>query len=287
MTYFSDRERGPAPRIRPDIPQAAWGGIVAVIDSLAGNGALGIDFPDECPDGRGPVGTHSHNLGLALQAEIPELMWPLRAGELPPTLAILDLLEFTHRHVAEPIQDSFHSFFGHYHLNFDRNQGQQDFRARVNRILERNGIAFELGDDGLVRRLAAPALQELLSQQAFATGDSTLDALLEAARTKFLNPDAQVRREALEKLWDAWERIKTLEPGANKKASTRALLDKAATEPEFRSLLENEASSLTAVGNTFRIRHAETNQVELQTEDHVDYLFHRMFALVWMLLRAR
>ena len=96
-----------------------------------------------------------------------------------------------------------------------------------------------------------------------------------------------MRREALEKLWDAWERIKTMEPGANKKASTKALLDKAATEPEFRKLIENEAQSLTVVGNKFHIRHSETAQIEIQSEDQIDYLFHRLFALIWLVLRAR
>jgi len=35
-----------------------------------------------------------------------------------------------------------------------------------------------------------------------------------------------VRRESLEKLWDAWERLKTVEPGGDKKAQAKALLDK-------------------------------------------------------------
>ena len=35
--------------------------------------------------------------------------------------------------------------------------------------------------------------------------------MLEAARKKLLDPDLSVRNEALETLWDAWERIKALE----------------------------------------------------------------------------
>ena len=45
--------------------------------------------------------------------------------------------------------------------------------------------------------------------------------MLESARRKFLDPDPAVRLEALEKIWDAFERVKTLEiPGdGNKKVS--------------------------------------------------------------------
>ena len=115
----------------------------------------------------------------------------------------------------------------------------------------------------------------------------TLDSMLESARIKFLNPNPQIRRESLEKLWDAWERLKTIEPGADKKDQTKALLDKAATEPVFRDLLEQEAKALNAIGNTFQIRHSETTQTPLQSDSHVDYLFHRLFSLIWMLVKLR
>lgn len=130
-------------------------------------------------------------------------------------------------------------------------------------------------------------LHELLTAQAFRTGDATLDGLLESARAKFLSPDANVRREAIEKLWDAWERVKTLEVGPDKRSSVKTLLDKAADEPTFREVLEQEARAVTDVGNRFQIRHSETTQVPLQRNDHVDYLFHRLFALIWLVLRAR
>jgi hypothetical protein len=286
-TYFSDRENGPTAKVRLEVDATAWGGLVALIEGLLSNGGFGIDFPDQCPDGRGPTGTNDHTLGLAIRSEIPEPECPIRADSVPATSTVMDLLEFCHDHVAEAIPGSYHSFFGHHHLDFDRDKGQEQFRERVNRILSRNKLAFELNKDGTVSRLAPPALQETLVSQIFDSGDGKLDGLLEAARTKFLDPDPAVRREALEKLWGAWERVKTLEPGASKRESTKALLDKAATEPEFRSLIENEARSLTDVGNRFHIRHSETGQIEIRTEDQVDYLFHRLFALIWLVLRAR
>jgi hypothetical protein len=209
----------------------------------------------------------------------------LREDTVPPTLAVLDLLEFCHRAVGRPIQGSSHPYFGHHHLTFDRDGGQADFRDSVERIFARNEMAYELGPNGEVVRLAPPVLREALAAGVFRTGDNELDTLLETARVRFLDPDPSVRRDALEKLWDAWERLKTIESGKDKKASTTALLNKMAGEPKFREALEKEAAELNGIGNTFRIRHSETTQTVLHHDDHVDYLFHRLFALIRLALR--
>ena len=86
------------------------------------------------------------------------------------------------------------------------------------------------------------------------------------------------------KAWDAWERLKTLEH-ADKRTSVSLLLDKAASEPNFRRLLEEEARDLTETGNNFRIRHSEINRAPIDTSEQVDYLFHRMFAMIRLLLK--
>lgn len=86
------------------------------------------------------------------------------------------------------------------------------------------------------------------------------------------------------KLWDAWERLKTVEPGKNKKESSIALLDRALAAGGFRDAIEVEAKELTRIGNSFDIRHTETSQEPLKSSEHVDYLFHRLFALIRMLL---
>ena len=287
MNYFSDRERGPTPRVQNEIDHQAWGGIAAYIESLVASGGLAVDYPDVCPDGRGPFGTDSRSLGLAVRAEIPELEWPLQTDELPPALAILDLIEFCHAHVAQPEQLSYHDYFGHHHLSFRREPGQQAFRDRINRIFARSGLAYELRGDGWIVRLAAPTLHEALQSLVIDTGDATLNELLTSARSRFLNPDQQMRGEAVEKLWDAWERLKTLEPAKDKKTAVTLLLDKVSLEPRFRDLLEAEARSLTDAGNQFLIRHKETSQTPLQDPIHGEYLFHRLFALIWLVLRSR
>ena len=53
--------------------------------------------------------------------------------------------------------------------------------------------------------MAPTGLQEALASTVFNTGDQVLDRLLETAREKFLNRSLDVRKEGLEKLWDAWD----------------------------------------------------------------------------------
>jgi hypothetical protein len=226
-------------------------------------------------------------LNLAIRSEIPDLDWPIRDNSVPTTMAVMDLLEFCHQHIAKPIREDYHTFYSHHHLGFDRDKGQAQFRKRANLILSRNNLAFEVNDDGSISRIAPPVLQDVLISLIFDSGDGKLDELLTAARTKFLHRDSAVHREALEKLWDAWERVKTLEPGTNKKESAKVMLDKAAPEPKFRELIEQDARALTDVGNRFHIRHSEIDQFGKMTNDQVNYLFHRLFALIWLVLQAR
>jgi hypothetical protein len=172
-------------------------------------------------------------------------------------------------------------------LTFGREAGQDAYRSRLNRLLARNGVAYELHADGRVERIGPPILRETLRSTVFQTGDPTLDDLLEKARSKFVSRDFDTRREALEKLWDAWERLKTVEDPSDKKLSVAALLDKACPEPTLRAILETDAKELTNVGNRLQIRHMEVGKVPVSDSAHIDYLFHRLFSLIFLALRKR
>lgn len=285
--YFSDRELGSPSRISEEISDAVWGGFIALVRSELDKNSFGLDFPSECPDGEAIAGNNWNNFGLLLRGEISAIPRPLEPQTAPSKYAVLDFVQFCYRHVSEPQQLSYHGFFRHYHLDFDRDAGRTKFHEAVNRIFARNGIAFELQESGDIIRLTNPALQPVLAGAVFRTGDSTLDALLEDSRRKFLDPNPVVRREALEKLWDAWERIKTIEPGGDKKETTKKILDMAAPDPKFRDLLKIDARELTRIGNEFRIRHSETDKAEIHEINQVDYLFQRMFAILMLLLSRR
>ena len=62
-----------------------------------------------------------------------------------------------------------------------------------------------------------------------ASGDAELDGLLSLAKERYLSRKADDRALALEKLWDAFERLKTMDVLGNKKQSANALLDNIAS----------------------------------------------------------
>ena len=121
----------------------------------------------------------------------------------------------------------------------------------------------------------------------FSTGDSTLDGLLEEARRRFLDPDPAELGTGVEKLWDAFERIKTLEDPA-KATGIGLILDKASppsVSPRLRENIDTESNTLTYLGNHLQIRHHETGTEAVSEREHFDYLFSRLFALIRLMLR--
>ncbi|WP_412064667.1 hypothetical protein [Rhizobium sp. SYY.PMSO] len=293
MTYFSEKEEGERPQEKEEIGEGAWGGIRALITARIDDGSFGATYPISCEDGRGPIGSDADTLWQAMRAEIPNLQGrmlpPWYHGEdMPRTLDVLDMIQFCWRCIGKPVQVSYHQYFQHHHLRFDVEEGRENFRIDVNRILRRNGLAYELKEDGSIERLLPPVLRKALTSAYFQTLDSELNRMLEAARSRIIDPDEEIRREALEKLWDAWERLKTQGAGSDKKVQTSALLDATAgsSSPVLRKALENEAHELTWIGNNMQIRHSEKGKERVAKVEHVDYLFHRLFSLVQVILRT-
>jgi hypothetical protein len=282
---FTERHGQALPRVVEVLDETTRNAVLTLVTARMDEEWFGLSFPDKCADGYAYAGTDFQKLRSAMDGY--RLPWP-RDFDLANPLSdaeIFDLVEFSYEFIAEPRDPVFHSYMSHSHYKYDREAGRASFSEDVNRIFERNGMAFELVEGEVIRR--APAiLDESLAQATFYSGDRELDELLELAREKFLNRSVHVRRESLEKLWDAWERLKTIESVGDKKASVSALLDRAAAEPVFRETLETEARALTDIGNKYMIRHTEVGKVAIRDSRQIDYFFQRMFALLRLLLVA-
>jgi hypothetical protein len=282
---FTERHGQALPRTAEALDDPTRHALLVLVSGRIDDEWFGLSFPDKCQDGYAYAGTDLRRLRDTMEGF--RLPWPrdVDRDQPPEDGRIFDLLEFAYEFIAEARDPRYHSYGSHSHYSYDRQAGHEIFTQEVNRIFERNGMAFEL-KDGEITRIAPAVLHESLAEAAFHTSDAPLDELLEVARHKFLNRSPDVRRESLEKLWDAWERLKTIEIAGDKKASVKALLDKVTTEPVFRAKIEEEARELTDIGNTFMIRHAEAGKIPIVESPQVDYFFHRMFAMIRLLLRA-
>lgn len=213
-----------------------------------------------------------------------------------PDSDVFDLLEYTARKIALPRQGKRHDFYGHHELRFDgdsREEAQDKFREEVNELLGRGGVIynFNVVDSAgtlQIQRMGNPEVRRLMADLQPNSGDKELDDLIIEARERYLSHKEDERRIGLEKLWDAFERLKTVEPlpdgKSNKKASAEELLRHITDEP-LRKVVEDDMAALTAVGNQFRIRHHETDR-HVVPVDGYDYLFARMSNVIITLLRA-
>jgi hypothetical protein len=113
-----------------------------------------------------------------------------------------------------------------------------------------------------------------------------LNELLEISCSKFILPKTESRVESLEKIWDAFERLKTYYE-ENKKVSANTLITAISSGNSlFQHHIVNEFQSLTKIGNEFQIRHFERNKVQLQSNLHIDYLFYRMSSLIHLCVES-
>jgi hypothetical protein len=207
------------------------------------------------------------------------------ANAKPTDEDLFDLIEFTFENVAHASDPSDHSYFGHCHYDYDRDAGRARFEEDVNCIFERRGIAFKL-ERGEVVRIAPGVAQGAIAAALYRTGDQDLDRLLEDSRNRYSNRNLEERKIGLEKLWDAWERLKTIEqPRGDKAQGTARLLDRTASG-RLREVIEQESRALTQIGNSFMIRHTEVNKTPLTSSEHVDYFYHRLFSLIRLILVA-
>lgn len=296
--YISDRELGSVERSSEEINADVWNGIVSVYESLVASNALSGNFPEECPEGQGISGCDRTQLSNAIKAEIPKLPTPIRAcinqglyqedDVVPEKYAILDFIEFLYSNIkdAEPI-GRYHDYHGHYHYKFtDSGQAASEYKNKINTIFARNGIVFYLDEDGLIKRTIPESFKTIITDIRFSTNDPRLNELLETSYSKFILPKPESRIESLEKIWDAFERIKSYYE-ENKKISADTLISEISDRNHlFQSYIEAEFRSLTEVGNKFQIRHFERNKVQLHSNLHIDYLFYRMSSLIHLCVES-
>jgi len=133
----------------------------------------------------------------------------------------------------------------------------------IERVLEHNIITPKIKN--AIKKVKEPGTKELL----------------EEAITLFMQPDPKERGDAVEKIWDALERLKTYYTAFDKRVSVEKIIKNMSSgQSEFKELFDVEFRALTAIGNSFRIRHHETDKIDIADQRHDDYFFNRCLSLV-------
>lgn len=149
----------------------------------------------------------------------------------------------------------------------------------INKIFYKHGMVYEIGSDGKILKKLPDELVELINQSNyFEFKDLELRNLISQACSKFKSHIIAERKISLEKLWDAFERIKT-QLDSNKRVSVSELIRSSDLSISFKEHIENEMNTLTKIGNNFQIRHSETDKTPITHHEEIDYLFHRCLSL--------
>jgi hypothetical protein len=105
--------------------------------------------------------------------------------------------------------------------------------------------------------------------------------LLKEALFLHRSPYPEASRDAAEKIWDAFERLKTYYTEMSKRDSAARIVSNMSNgQSDYNTLFEDEFKALTTIGNNFRIRHHETDKVNITDVRYYDYFFNRCLALI-------
>jgi tetratricopeptide (TPR) repeat protein len=170
-------------------------------------------------------------------------------------VCVFDVLEILYRHLTD----------------------KQSFEASVNSLLR----AYEVGatlKNGYIE-LNSEELEPLPTVDEEVTSE-----LLRKAEMLYLKGEID---QAIQALWDAFERIKTYFYPHNKKDSADKLIHLMSHgNKKMLEIFEEEASELTHIGNSCSIRHHEMNQVRIKNLLFLKYLYQRCWAFITAALAA-
>ena len=156
-----------------------------------------------------------------------------------------------------------------------------DFRPELKRV--KNALLTQLFVNELedvVNEDITNDAKILLDSNNLVTFDSKLDELIQESMIYIRKSDEKQKQIGLEKIWDAFERMKTFYSN-NKKVSVIKILKEASQKSDnIYNLLEKESTELTKIGNEFQIRHFEYDKEPINSVITKEYLYFRILAFL-------
>ena len=154
------------------------------------------------------------------------------------------------------------------------------FENEINAIFKLNNINVELRDGEI----------HSTSNTVIGLDDSTnineagLEELIRIAEDLYNKGNYSC---AVEKIWDAFERIKTYYyPTLDKKKSVEKIINDISYGNEhIKKMFDIEFKVLTEIGNSYRIRHHEKNKIDILNDIHYEYFYKRCLSLISILLK--
>nr|WP_154892425.1 hypothetical protein [Paenibacillus xylanexedens] len=198
--------------------------------------------------------------------------------------SLIDLIEY----ISENIKDISEGWNNDRYKNYwyiqclDTSNVFDDYRKEINEIFVESGVLFTLTKEKIIERIVenSPLSAEVETQFQQIAEVGTKELMIDAIAL-YKTPNPAARQDSVEKIWDALERLKTYYTDLNKKDSTTKVVNGMSNgQDEFITIFDTEFRALTNIGNSFRIRHHETNKIDITDNRHFDYFFNRCLSLI-------
>lgn len=249
-------------------------------------------FPDFCPDNNTIIcGVNLELFHNTLNFKVPGLFYDYSNKVITPRYedydqyALLDYIEYIGKNITDIKKGDYHSFFQHYHYEVrNSNEIFCDFQKEINDTFKLTGLLYLLSDNKDIERITLVDTQiEKLKKDVESLTEVGLKELINNAIKFYKDPKFEINQIAVEKLWDALERIKTifLSSSIDKKQSVKDLINKIShNNSDYFDLFNTEFATLTKIGNVYRIRHHETDKIDIIDDKYYEYLFNRCLSLL-------
>lgn len=155
----------------------------------------------------------------------------------------------------------------------------EKFVDEINLLLKNSSLPYKLAGGKM-----EPT--EMSLRNTAAITEPGLKELVEQATNLYNSKIISDKQFAVEKIWDALERLKTYYSNLDKKKSIEKIVnDMSNQNDKYQKLFNEEFAQLTKIGNEFRIRHHETNKTDIIDNNYYCYFYHRCFALLELALK--
>ena len=196
--------------------------------------------------------------------------------------ALLDLIEYFALHI-EDISERWNNRYQNYKTIdcLETSDIFINFKEEINEIFTESGLLYELTDERIIERIVenSPLTKEIENNFAAVPEIGTRE-LLKDAVALYKTPNSTARQDSVEKIWDAFERLKTYYTADKKHSAEKIVNNMSGGNSEFYNLFNAEFKRLTDIGNKYRIRHHETDKIDITDIRYYDYLFNRCLSLI-------
>lgn len=181
---------------------------------------------------------------------------------------LFDMVEFLNQNVSEPVDGTYHSFSGcgtHWET-FNKKEGQDAFRDKINEILSLYEKPFELSDNGELLHKPEEGFEQIFEADV-PSSDENVKSRIESAVLRYLRHGSTLddRRQAVRDLADVLEYLR----------------------PKVKDMLtKQDENDLFNLANNFGIRHHNDKQkTNYDAALWLSWMFYYYLATIHVLLR--